>query len=542
MLTFENLKKLSELTENDVILVYTHEGVKSINAQLLGAAVSPTNLYERFAKSISTIFNAEKISTSNKIQRYLAGDTSSETYMEIDGTSVIWYNSEVSFKDSIPQVEQYMDMSGKKVFWSGNPETAEYSDDGYPWKEESGKKMYLTYEETPYPVMCYKYSTKTLKKSLLSESGLTEEYLYGSRQTGFIKKTDDDFIFSVSIDGQECGIKITVDKNTGDVSGELLGVWEGLNDIDPSQRLTKDSIKEFMYENQDLNSYNSTILLDTSNKIGWYLMGDTSNKVFSYIKDNEIIMRRARVTTNITNGNPISSQAKNIYGNLLYWTEDMSNGGSISAYGYPMKSGTPVFLTTNETNYPAYVYEYQYDDLLKMSYNPQNGIEQEFKDASGNIGKVFLSQSGLVSKFISNSDNKETSIIMNSAGGILAGKWKVSSDGSTFVDITSKETKNYTILLPNESGEVDFQLEDNKTFVVQQYSLEEIKIDVSIPDVEDSRVIRSTIFVPSTDVSIVWGDNIVGTETSKIVNEAGGTEFTLTHYKGLNNLIYISKL
>ena len=52
MLTLGNLKKLSELTENDMILVYTADGVKAISSQLFGAAVSPTTLYERFAKSI----------------------------------------------------------------------------------------------------------------------------------------------------------------------------------------------------------------------------------------------------------------------------------------------------------------------------------------------------------------------------------------------------------------------------------------------------------------------------------------------------------
>ena len=569
MLTLGNLKKLSELTENDMILVYTADGVKAISSQLFGAAVSPTTLYERFAKSISSIFNAEKISTSNKVQRYLLGDTSNEVYMEINKTDIVWYESEVSMTDDLPQTEQYVDMSGKPVYWSEDPDSGERSEDGYPWKAASGKKIHMTYEETLYPVICYKYVVKTLKKSILGENGLTDEYFFGSRQSGIIKKTDTEFIFSMSIGGQECGIKVVVDKTTGDISGELLGLWDGINDIDPSQRLTKDSIKRFMYEDQDLNSYNTPIMLDTSNRIGWYLMEDTSNKVFSYIKDGEIIVRRARVKRNISTGNPISSQAKNIYGNLLYWTENMNNGGSISAYGYPLKNGAHVFLTTEETDNPAYVYEYDYDDLLKMSYDSQNGIEQEFKDASGNIGKLFLSQSGFNATFVDNTGEKETSIIMNGTSGTLSGDWKVRKDDKTTFDIvpkelpeipegiknpmlsiqngnivwveTPKELESYVSSTPDSELNVTVQLENNKTYVIQQES-GEINLNVQIPDVENNTVIRSRVFVPSTDISITWGSNIIGTDSSKVVNESGNTEFILTHYKGLNDSIYLTKL
>ena len=113
MLTLENLKKLSELTENDMVLIYTHEGVKAITSQLFGAAVSPTTLYERFAKGISTVFNTEKVSTSNKVQRYLLGDTSNETYMELDKANVIWYESDSPFQ-GYPSSE-YSAVSGFSV-------------------------------------------------------------------------------------------------------------------------------------------------------------------------------------------------------------------------------------------------------------------------------------------------------------------------------------------------------------------------------------------------------------------------------------------
>ena len=78
MLNIENLQRLTELLESDTVLINTEDGIKEILASQIGAAISPTTLYERFVKSISTVFNAEKISTSNKILRYLKLDTDDE--------------------------------------------------------------------------------------------------------------------------------------------------------------------------------------------------------------------------------------------------------------------------------------------------------------------------------------------------------------------------------------------------------------------------------------------------------------------------------
>ena len=94
---------------------------------------------------------------------------------------------------------------------------------------------------------------------------------------------------------------------------------------------------------------------------------------------------------------------------------------------------------------------------------------------------------------------------------------------------------------PDSELNVTVQLENNKTYVIQQES-GEINLNVQIPDVENNTVIRSRVFVPSTDISITWGSNIIGTDSSKVVNESGNTEFILTHYKGLNDSIYLTKL
>ena len=106
---------------------------------------------------------------------------------------------------------------------------------------------------------------------------------------------------------------------------------------------------------------------------------------------------------------------------------------------------------------------------------------------------------------------------------------------------TPKELESYVSSTPDSELNVTVQLENNKTYVIQQES-GEINLNVQIPDVENNTVIRSRVFVPSTDISITWGSNIIGTDSSKVVNESGNTEFILTHYKGLNDSIYLTKL
>ena len=106
---------------------------------------------------------------------------------------------------------------------------------------------------------------------------------------------------------------------------------------------------------------------------------------------------------------------------------------------------------------------------------------------------------------------------------------------------TPKELESYVSSTPDSELNVTIQLENNKTYIIQQES-GEINLNVQIPDVENNTVIRSRVFVPSTDISITWGSNIIGTDSSKVVNESGNTEFILTHYKGLNDSIYLTKL
>jgi hypothetical protein len=105
---------------------------------------------------------------------------------------------------------------------------------------------------------------------------------------------------------------------------------------------------------------------------------------------------------------------------------------------------------------------------------------------------------------------------------------------------TPKDMENYVSSIPDEELSISVAMENNKVFVIQQES-GTINLNIQTPEVENNTVVRTKIFVTSPDISLVWGSNIIGTDSSKLVNESGNTEFILTHYKGLNDSIYLAK-
>ena len=473
--------------------------------------------------------------------------------------------------DEIPQTEQAHDESGKLLYWSHDIEDCLYSDDGYPWKTNSGKKIYITYDKTDYPITIYKYSNHTIKSNTIDdELGLQNRYYFGNQgQYGKIEKSDNEFKFSMLISGTECGIKVKVDPDTGDLTGHLIGVWEGINDISAEERLTKLNAKEFLYTNQDLNTYVSSISLNTSNKVGWYLMNDTSNQVYSSVQDGQIPMNLAVVRTNPTNGNPITSMVTNIYNKQLYWTSNMSTNGSISGYGYPLKNGVPVFMTTEPTKYPVYAYVYDIIELLKFDYSLTNGIEQTFSDASGNQGKLFVNTDGIRVEYKpKTSGSPAISLVMNGTQGTLNGDWKVIKGGKTFnlvpelpevpndlvkpmlsvesgkvAWVETPTEKHKLVNLNGESSEVVSIVMEHQTTHIISLDSGNLDINVTIPNVPDNTVIRDRILVTGSDITLTWGDNIIGSDSDKEVDAEGNTEFILTCYKGFNeSKIYIKKV
>lgn len=98
--------------------------------------------------------------------------------------------------------------------------------------------------------------------------------------------------------------------------------------------------------------------LSTSRRIVKYLANDTSDDNFIKIADEEIIFYSGVYTEGV-------EQAKNPQGTPIYWESDISDA-TIGSDGYPYKNGVRVFITTEDSGYPVYVYTY--NDVAKAQF------------------------------------------------------------------------------------------------------------------------------------------------------------------------------
>ena len=104
--------------------------------------------------------------------------------------------------------------------------------------------------------------------------------------------------------------------------------------------------------------------LSTSRRIPMYLASDMSDDNYIDIQEQHITLRRAW-----TNGSV--EQARDDFGALLYWEQDVA-GATLGSDGYPEVDGARVFITTEETDWPVTVYKYESGDRLKVFFDEDN--------------------------------------------------------------------------------------------------------------------------------------------------------------------------
>lgn len=535
-LKLTNLPVLQELLENYQILVQTPDGLQQIPVDLFGISVSSTSLFETYSTNIINSLNSKVLSTSDKIQRYLSGDTSDEVYMEIKGSSIKTYRGEVLFKDGKAQSIQLADGSGRFLYWDKPLTDCEWYD-GLPWKTVNGEKINVTHEETQWPVMSYKYLIEPIKsETVQSTHGLEptfeDTYVSGnSNLKGHIIKTPDMFIFKTTSSNGECGLLIQADTN-GALSGKLLGYWEGLTDIAPDRYITKDNLKEFWYNDQDYYNYSVATYLDTSDKIGWYLNDDLNNKVYSVQDKDCLKFYQAIPRINSSTGSPIKEQAVNIFGNPLFWKQDMTDNTGVTNHKLPLKSGNYVYMTSEETQWPVYIWQYDITELFKIISDGSNGVKQVFSDASGNMAELYINN-GLHLRYLKNGTSEPISLMMSNTNGVLSGNWCISdSEGST-----SNLLPHYEVVSPT-LGVLSLELEHNKTFVVNQVG-GTLSINITLP-ASSTTTLVSHVLIPDGSVVVSWSDNVKGQNLE--VGTDGNTEYTIKAHVGVTSNVFASKV
>jgi hypothetical protein len=431
MLNVNGLSSVTQLSKGDRVLVVTNDGIQELDAEVLWKVLSNTSLFETYNLVELSELNVQTLTTHNKIQKYLNEDTSDEIYLEYSDNTVKFIRGRVLLNsDGIPLISQAQAISGELLYWSQNITDAVMFK-GFPWKSQDDEKIFITTEKTDYPVSIYQYELSLLKESEIeivdNEPVITDIFSSSVTSQGVVKKQKNEFLFYLQENSdKQCGIKMSVNED-GTITGKLIGTWDGLNDWDVDQALTTGKFKNWFYNNQDYYTYIKTLSLETSNKVGWYLNKDTNIHVFTRIENSQIIVIQAKNKTNSA-GSYIKEQAVNNLGNKLYWNQEMDYQVGTSGNGIPLKSGKYVFMTTEETDHPVWIYQYVETELLRFDYgvlpDNSNGIRQIFSDGSGTTTVISKTNTEFNIEFKKN--NKTVAKInLKETGGQLTGTWKV---------------------------------------------------------------------------------------------------------------------
>lgn len=436
MFKLTGLKSVTQLSKGDTVIVQTKDGLVELDAEVLGKVLSNTSLFETYDRIELSELNVKTLTTHNKIQKYLDSDKTDELYVEITDDCVINLirGQVLTNTDGIPLTTQAQTITGELLYWSHDLVGIDYHN-GFPWKTSGDEKIYITTKKTSFPVDVYQYHLTTLKQShvqMINNEPIIEDSFFtkGVVSKGTIKKQNNEFLFILEERGKgDCGIKISLNED-GTVTGKLIGMWEGLNDWDVEDALTTNNFKNWYYKSQDYYTYVKTLSMETSNKIGWYLNQETETlHSFIRIENNEFSVILAKNKTNNA-GNYIQEQAVNLLGERLYWKQDMTFQVGVSSNGIPLKNGKYVFMTTEVTDYPVYVYQYDETILFKIDYDSisdgSKSARQVFMDSGDFIAVTSKSNTEFALEFKNKINGKILSkLVLNQLGGSLTGVWKV---------------------------------------------------------------------------------------------------------------------
>lgn len=149
--------------------------------------------------------------------------------------------------------------------------------------------------------------------------------------------------------------------------------------------------------------------LNTSKHIKKFLLGDTSDDCYILISGYsiqfisatpsglynrlltedgvQIMCEDGKYLDNEAGGKTSYTQAKNRYGDLLWWEKDITDA-EISSEGYPYIDGVQIFTTTEETGFPVHIFAY--DEVVRAEYK----FEEDPTDNSYNPVQIWGSGTG----------------------------------------------------------------------------------------------------------------------------------------------------
>ena len=106
--------------------------------------------------------SVNRLSTSRRVVKYLAGDTSDDNFIRVAEQSL-------EFVAGIAKstTEQAKNPNGELIYWEADPSGASIGSDGYPYA--NGERIFTTTKQTSWPVMVYQYEEQ-VKRAISFES------------------------------------------------------------------------------------------------------------------------------------------------------------------------------------------------------------------------------------------------------------------------------------------------------------------------------------------------------------------------------------
>lgn len=106
--------------------------------------------------------SVNRLSTSRRVVKYLAGDTSDDNFIRVEEQSL-------EFVAGIAKgtTEQARNPNGELIYWEADPAGASIGSDGYPYA--NGERIFTTTKQTSWPVTVYQYEEQ-VKRAISFQS------------------------------------------------------------------------------------------------------------------------------------------------------------------------------------------------------------------------------------------------------------------------------------------------------------------------------------------------------------------------------------
>lgn len=161
--------------------------------------------------------SVNRLSTSRRVVKYLAGDTTDDNFIRVAEQSL-------EFVAGIAKstTEQAKNPNGELIYWEADPAGASIGSDGYPYA--NGERIFTTTKQTNWPVMVYQYEEQ-VKRAISFESDGQYYYpvdVFGAgdnngKQRGYLVK-------------RQNSLELTYETSTGKQLG-LAALDEGYLDL-----------------------------------------------------------------------------------------------------------------------------------------------------------------------------------------------------------------------------------------------------------------------------------------------------------------------